>query len=119
MPTDVDTYLGNINKYTQVHVEYSYIAMSPDPYVPLKESQHNLHTCMGVVHYCENAHLLRHRSEHGILSNGFSNKSNALQSQICNYPETQSYNSRCRRPYSLIKHKKAMDISDMLGNQQN
>ena len=33
-------------------------------YVPFTEPRLKLCMQVGVVHYCENAHLLRHRSEH-------------------------------------------------------
>ena len=44
-------HLGNSNKYTKVHVQYPYIAMSLDPHVPLTELQLNLCTCMAVAHF--------------------------------------------------------------------
>ena len=34
VPVDTDTYLGHSNKYNQVHFQYTYIAMSPDSYIP-------------------------------------------------------------------------------------
>ena len=37
--------------------------MSPDSYIPLTVPQLNLCTYIGIVYYCENAHLLRHESE--------------------------------------------------------
>ena len=42
--SNVDTYKWNGHEYTQVHVQYPYTAMSPDPYVPLTELQ--LKLCM-------------------------------------------------------------------------
>ena len=52
----------------QVHVHYWHITMSLTLYIPCKELQLKLCTQMGVVHYCENVHLLRHRSEHTCTS---------------------------------------------------
>ena len=37
VPTLIDTYVGNSNEYTQVHVQYPYIAMLHDSYYPLTE----------------------------------------------------------------------------------
>ena len=34
---DIGTYLGNGKEYTQLHVQYPYIAMSPDLYIPVTE----------------------------------------------------------------------------------
>ena len=65
---NVDTHVGNSNEYNQVHVQYPYMVMSPDSYIPLAEPQYNLYICMGVVYYCENVHFLRHRSEHTCAS---------------------------------------------------
>ena len=95
MPTDTDTNIGNSNEYTQDHFQYPYIVMLPDSYVPLIKPQFNLCTCMGVLYYCENTHLLWHRSWYIfastiILSGGFSNQTYALHSQTCNYPEPDS-----------------------------
>ena len=54
--------LGNSYEYAQVQVQYRYIVMSPDSYVPFTESQANLCKHMGIVYCCKSAHLLRHRS---------------------------------------------------------
>ena len=48
----------------QVHVQYLCIALLHDLYVPLMDQQLKLCAQLGVVHYYENAHLLRHRSKH-------------------------------------------------------
>ena len=37
VPIDVNTYLGNSKQYTHIHVEYPYIKMSREPYIPLME----------------------------------------------------------------------------------
>ena len=89
IPVGVDMYLGNSHEYIQVLVHYPYIAMPLDSYIPLTELHLKLCTQMAVLHYCENAHLLRHRSEHtcashSLLSDGFGNKSIALQNKIYN-----------------------------------
>ena len=54
VPKDVDTFLGNSNEYTQVHVQYPYMTMSPDSYIPIIELQLKLCTHIGIVYYCEN-----------------------------------------------------------------
>ena len=43
-----------------------------DSNVPFTELQHKLYTHLGVVYYCENAPLLRHRSEHTCASTIYS-----------------------------------------------
>ena len=53
VPVDMDKYLGYSREYTQGHVQYLYIAMSFDLYLPLTKPQLKLFTQMGVVHYCE------------------------------------------------------------------
>ena len=45
--------------------------MSWYSYVPLTEPQLNLCTQMGVMYYCENAYLLRHRPLHTCASTAF------------------------------------------------
>ena len=65
---DVAMYFQNSHEHAQVHVQYAYIAMLHDSYHSLTELQLILYTCMGVVHYCESAHLLRYRSEHACTS---------------------------------------------------
>ena len=51
VPIDVDTYLGNSQEYTnKVHVQYVYIVISPDLYIPLTEPHLKLCTCMGIVY---------------------------------------------------------------------
>ena len=35
VPRDADMYLSNSYEYMQVHIQYPYIAMSLDSYVPL------------------------------------------------------------------------------------
>ena len=35
VPIDVDAYLGNRKEYTRRHVQYPYIMMLPDSYLPL------------------------------------------------------------------------------------
>ena len=60
---DSDTYLGRINEYTQVHIQYSCRAVSPDSYVPSTGTQLNLCTSLGLVYYCVNPHLLINISE--------------------------------------------------------
>ena len=47
----------------QAHAQYQYITILHDSYFPLTELLLKLCTYMGVVHFCENAHLLSHRSE--------------------------------------------------------
>ena len=37
IPIDIDMYLRNATEYTQVHVQFPYISMSPYLYVPLTE----------------------------------------------------------------------------------
>ena len=44
IPVDVDMYLSNSQEYMQGHVQYPYITMSLDSYVPLIEPQFKL--CM-------------------------------------------------------------------------
>ena len=61
-PVDIDTYLGYSRPYTQVHVQYPYMTVLPDSYIPLTKPQFNLYTPMAILNYCENIHLLRHRS---------------------------------------------------------
>ena len=63
MPIVKDTYLGNNKEYIQVHVEYTYKEMSSDSYMPSMELQLKLCIHIGIVYYCENANLLKHRSE--------------------------------------------------------
>ena len=58
---------------TQTHfrqecVQYPYISISHDSYAPLTEPQLKLCTCMGLVYYCKNIHLLGSRSEHTCTS---------------------------------------------------
>ena len=50
--------LRNSNEYTEVHVQYPYIAMSSHSYIPLIEPQLTQCTDMGIVYYFENVHLL-------------------------------------------------------------
>ena len=52
----------------QVYVQYVYIAMSVDSYVPFTEPQIELCTHIWVVYYCEKAHFLRHKTEHTYAS---------------------------------------------------
>ena len=52
----------------KVHVQYPLGMKSPDLYISLIEPHVSLCTCMGGVHYCENSHLLRHRSQHTCAS---------------------------------------------------
>ena len=63
VPKDIDMYMGNCKESTQMHVQYPYIAMSPDLCIPLTKSHLNLYTCIRVVYYWDNAHILRHRSD--------------------------------------------------------
>ena len=39
IPVDADTYLCNMLEYTQVQVQYPYVAMTLDSYLPLMEKQ--------------------------------------------------------------------------------
>ena len=87
------------NRMRNIH---SHIAMFHDSYVPLTKPELNLHAHVEVIHYCENAHLLRCESEHSkclcnLLSGGLGNKSIALQSQIGHQFESISHTSRYRR----------------------
>ena len=56
-----------------MHIWNPYIVMSHDLYGPLTEPQSKLCTHMGVVHYCENTHLLRNRTEDTYASIGILN----------------------------------------------
>ena len=68
VPVDIDTYLGNSCEYMQMHVQYPYIAVLLDSYFPLMGLWLELCTQIGVVYYCENMHLPRHRSNHTCAS---------------------------------------------------
>ena len=52
----------------EVHVQYQYIKMSPDSYIPLPEPHLNICILMGAMNICEKAHVLRHISEHTCAS---------------------------------------------------
>ena len=67
-PVDTDTYLDNSHEYTQVHVQYSYIAMLHGLYVLLFKLQFSIYKHIILLYYCENTHLLRYRSEHTCAS---------------------------------------------------
>ena len=47
----MDMYLGYSHEYTQVHVQYPYITMSHDSYVPLIKPQLKLCTQKGEVYF--------------------------------------------------------------------
>ena len=66
-----------------MHVQYPYIAMSPDSYVLLIEPQLNLCTHPKVLHYCENVYLLRHRSEHTCTSAVYYQVCSAIKALHC------------------------------------
>ena len=59
-----DMYLEKSHDDMYVHVQYPYIAVVLDWYVPLMELQLKLCIHSGVAYDCENAHLLSYRSEH-------------------------------------------------------
>ena len=55
---DVNRNFENSKEYTQVNVQYPYRVMSPDTYILLMGLQLHLSTCVGIVYYSENSHLL-------------------------------------------------------------
>ena len=63
IPVDANMYLDNRNKYIQVYVWYPYKAMLLDLYFLLTEPLLKLGMQMEILNFCENTHLLRHRSE--------------------------------------------------------
>ena len=68
VPMDDKTYVGENNEYTLIEVKHPYMATTPHAYIPLNEQQLRLCTRLGPTYYCENAHLLRDRSEHTCAS---------------------------------------------------
>ena len=63
-PMDHETYIGNNDEYTQIDLEYPYMATTQSTYTPLLEQQLRSCTKIRSTYYCENAHLLRDRNTH-------------------------------------------------------
>ena len=57
IPGDADMYLDNNHKYMQLHVQYPYIAKSPESNDPFMEPQSKLCRHIAVVHYSENTYF--------------------------------------------------------------
>ena len=68
VPMDDATYQGKNNEYTWINVNHPYLATTSKTYIPLTEQQLRLCTKLGPTYYCENAHLIRDRSDHTCAS---------------------------------------------------
>ena len=62
VPMDQDTIEGKSSKYTQIQPDYPFMAVNSEQYFPITQSQLGLCNKIGLVYYCENAFLQRHRS---------------------------------------------------------
>ena len=47
-----------------MYVQYPFIELWPNSYIPLIQLKCKLCSIMEIVHYCEKIHLLRHKSKH-------------------------------------------------------
>ena len=64
VPLDAETYIGDKREFTQIIPETKYIALTDNNYVPLTQVQISLCAKIGYMYYCEEAHLLKKRTEH-------------------------------------------------------
>jgi hypothetical protein len=82
-PTDTDTINGQKHDYTMLDIQHEYIALSRENYVPLTSEQLELCTKIGPTYICENAHLLRHRSEHTCASAIYYEEGPEIINRVC------------------------------------
>ena len=83
VPYDAETYNGQNSQYTLIDIEFPYIAIGPDNYIPLSETQLRLCWKLGYTYYCENSYLLRDKTQHTCASSIFYNENEHAKIEHC------------------------------------
>ena len=83
VPLDVETYIGDKKKYTQIILETVYIALTDNNYVPLTQVQISLCAKIGYMYYCEYAHLLKKCTEHTCMSAIYYDQESEIKGNQC------------------------------------
>ena len=83
IPLDVETYLEEKRKYTQIIPETEYIAFTDNNYVSSTQVQISLCAKIGYTYYCEYAHLLKKHTEHTCMSAIYYDQESEIKANQC------------------------------------
>ena len=104
VPLDVETYLGEKRKYTQIIPETEIIALTENNHIPLMQAQISLCAKIGYIYYCEYAHLLKKHTEHTCMSAIYYDQGSDIKAKQCKTIVT----------FDTIPESKILDVDDLL-----